>query len=152
MYICIIFVMSVLQNKEKIEHEGVISKITSDSVYVKIIQSTACSDCHAKSACSISGSKEKTIEIPNKTNEYEIGDKVIISGDSSIGLLAVFYAFTIPLILIITALVIISNTIDSETFAVLFTLILLIVYFFILYLLRERLKNKLVFTLKKKYN
>jgi len=142
--------MSVLQNNKKIEHEGVISSISNDSIFVRIIQAPACAECHAKNACKISGSNEKIIEIPRITSGYKTGDKVIIRGDSSIGLKAVLYAFVIPLILIVISLSIILNVSNSETFAALISVIILVIYYFILYLFREKFKKKFVFTLTKK--
>jgi len=138
-----------LQNTNKIEHEGVIFRIDSDSVFVRIVQQAACSDCHAKSACSIADAKEKTIEIPDSSGKYKVGEKVIITGDASIGLKAVLYAFVIPLVLLITVLALALYFSASETTAALAAIIFLAGYYSVLYLFRDSLKNKFIFSLRK---
>lgn len=138
-----------MQNIGKIEHKGIISGIEEDSVFVRILQQEACSECHAKSACGIADAKEKIIEIPDNSGKYKIGETVVITGDSSIGLKAVLYAFVIPLILVITVLALTLHFSDSEMLSALFAVIFPAVYYSVLYFFRENMKNKFVFSLKK---
>jgi len=138
-----------LQNIGKIEHEGVIIEVNSHSVFVRIVQQSACSDCHARGACSLSDAKVKVIEIPDSSGEYEVGGKVIITGDSSIGLRAVLYAFVIPLFIIIAVLALVLKHAGSETLAALITISIAALYYGILYFFREKLKNKFIFSLKR---
>jgi len=140
----------MLQNTKKIEHEGVISKIDNDCIYVSIMQVAACAECHAKTLCSLSESKEKIIEIPFYDGGFKVGERVIVTGSASVGLMAVFYAFVIPLILIVLVLACVINFIDSETLAVVLAIVSLTVYYGILYLCRDRMKKNFVFTLTKK--
>lgn len=72
--------------RENIEHEGIITNIRNGAVDVQIVQYSACSNCHAQSACTMSDKKEKMVEIPcNNDMDFKIGDKVLIIGNSSIG-------------------------------------------------------------------
>jgi len=142
--------MLMLQNKEKIEYEGVICEMNSSYVFVSIMQKSACADCHAKGMCSISDSKEKIIEIPAVTEKYRIGDTVLVTGSFSMGLMAVLYAFIIPLLLILCFLVSGVYFTGSEIYGALFALISLSIYYCILYFFRKRFKEKFVFTLTKK--
>ena len=43
---------------QKIEHTGIITRIDNNNVQVQIIQVSACSTCHAKSACTASDMDE----------------------------------------------------------------------------------------------
>ncbi len=140
----------MLQNTSKIKHEGIISEIYNNCVYVRIVQSSACSDCHAKNMCSISESKEKVIEIPNLFEEYHVGEEVIVTGNSSLGMKAVLYAFVIPLILIMIVLASTIKLSGSESISAIFAIASLGVYLIILYLLREKLKKKFIFSLIRK--
>jgi len=140
----------MLQNTKKIEHAGVISKIEDNCIYVSIMQSAACADCHAKTMCSLSEAKEKIIEIPYISGNYKVGEEVIVTGASSLGLMAVFYAFVIPLILIVSVLLLVIRLFESEILAVVLTIVSLIIYYAILYSLRGKMKKKFVFTLTKK--
>ena len=140
----------MLQNTGKIEHEGIISSIDNNYIYVKIMQTSACAECHAKTMCSLSEAKEKVIEIPNSQSNYRVGDAVTITGAPSLGLMAVFYAFVLPLILLLSVLVVVLWLSDSEISAILFSLVSLLVYYIVLYFYRDIMKKKFVFTLTKK--
>ena len=133
---------------EKIEHEGVISRIDKGRIWVTIVQKSACADCHAQSMCQLSEQKEKCVEIPNVDTSFLVGDKVVIVGNSSLGLQAVMYAFVIPLILIVVALAICLSQFSSESLAASVAVVVLAVYFFVLYAFREKFKKKFVFEIK----
>ncbi len=86
----------------KIDHKGIIENINKDLIQVRILQTSACSECHAKSLCSSSDSKEKLIEIYSlNAYNYKIGDEVIVCGSTSMGKKAVIIAFGIPLLIIV---------------------------------------------------
>lgn len=134
---------------ESISHIGVIERIEGGIVQVKIVQQSACSECHAQSMCCASESKDKTIDIPDSSGIFQVGENVMICGQSSMGLLAVLLAFVIPIIIVVTAIALGTNRQWDETVTGLSGLLLLIPYYYILYLLRNNLKKRFVFTLKK---
>ncbi|MDR0743741.1 MAG: SoxR reducing system RseC family protein [Tannerella sp.] len=135
--------------KDLIQHQGIIEKIERHRVFVRIEQKATCSACHARSACLVSDKKEKIIEIDDTSGRYTTNEQVIISAHSSVGFFAVIMAFTIPLILVIIALIIGMNQSGSEGISGLAGLSILIPYYFILYIFRDRLKKKCVFSLSK---
>lgn len=135
--------------KDYIRHQGRIEKIEKHKVYVKIEQKAACSDCHAKSVCLASDKKDKIIEVNDDSGCYSPQEDVIISARSSMGFFAVFIAFAIPLILVIISLVIGMNMTSNEGIGGLIGLSILIPYYFTLYLFRDKLKKKFIFTLSK---
>ncbi len=135
-------------NNAKITHEGEISRIYSDVIHIRIIQNTACSECHAKTACHISSNQEKIIEVPNHFQSLEIGDKVVLEGSASMGLKAVLYAFVIPLLLMFSVLILLLDLISGEIFASICAVAILIVYYFALYLLKDKFKRKFTFSIK----
>ncbi len=55
-------------SRETIQHEGKVKKVDNNSVLVSILSETACSGCHAKNLCNISGEKEKVVEVKGKYN------------------------------------------------------------------------------------
>ncbi|MGM9759661.1 MAG: SoxR reducing system RseC family protein [Parabacteroides sp.] len=134
---------------ESINHSGIVQRITENSVYVRIVQQSACSGCHAKSMCSASETKEKIIEIPDTSGEYKVDEPVEIIGRATMGLQAVLLAFVVPLVGVVAAIVVGSLLAWKETFSGLIGLILLVVYYCLLYLFREQLKKRFVFTLQK---
>ncbi len=134
---------------ESISHTGVVEKIEDDIVFVRITQQSACSGCHAQSMCTASEKKDKIIEIPDRSGNFQVNEAVMICGQSTTGLLAVLLAFVIPLILVVAAIATGSALQWNETTSGLSGLLLLLPYYYLLYLNRDRLKRKFVFTLKK---
>ena len=134
---------------ESINHNGVIEKIDGGTVYVRIIQQSACSGCHAKSMCTASESKAKVIEVPDNSGKYHVNEEVQLCGRSSLGLQAVLLAFIFPLIIVFATIVTGTSMQWEETTCGLTGLLLLVPYYCILYFLRDKLKKRFIFTLKK---
>lgn len=134
---------------ESINHTGFVEKIDAGTVFVRITQQSACSGCHARSMCSASEKKDKIIEIPDRSGRYQVNEEVMICGQSSLGLQAVLLAFVIPLVLVLGAIAAGTGLGWNETTSGLTGLLLLLPYYYILYLLREKLKRRFIFTLKK---
>ena len=133
-----------------IEHEGIIEKISGDQITVRIIQKSACSACHAEGACMAADSKEKIVSISDSSGRFNEKELVIIEGKKSIGYNAILWAFVIPLIILISILVISLNNLKlSEIEAALSSIAALIPYYFILYLLRNKMANSFKFSIKK---
>lgn len=135
--------------KDLIQHQGIIEKIEKHKVFVRIEQKAACSACHARSACLASDKKEKIIEIDDTSGMYAVNEPVIISAHSSVGFYAVIIAFVIPLTLVILACIIGMDQSGNEGIGGLAGLSVLIPYYFILFIFREKLKKKFVFSLSK---
>lgn len=132
-----------------IDHPGIIQKIEGNRIFVKIVQQSACADCHAKGICSASDSKDKIIEITDYSNAYNVNDRVMICGKTATGLKAVLLAFVIPLIIVLTTIITGSVLLWDEALSALAGLVTLIPYYVILYCFRKQLKKEFVFTLKK---
>ena len=142
--------VEITNMSESINHNGRIEKIEGDTIFVRIIQQSACTGCHAKGMCSASDQKEKIIEVndPN-AGRFHVNEEVTLSGQSSLGLQAVLLAFILPLIIVVAAIVAGNYLQWNETTSGLIGLLLLVPYYCILYFLREKLKRKFIFTLKK---
>lgn len=132
-----------------IHHNGQIERIENNTIYVRIIQESACSGCHAKGMCGAAESKEKIIEIPDRSGQFEPGEVVAICGKTSLGLQAVLLAFVVPVIIVLAALIIGQTFQLDEALAALAGLLFLVPYYCVLYALRKKLKKHFIFTLKK---
>jgi positive regulator of sigma E activity len=132
---------------ESIEHEGIVQKSDNNSVTVSIISSAACSGCHAEGICSLSGREEKIIEIQGIYKVHP-GDSVTIQMKQSSGNIAVFLGYVMPLILLVAILIILVSLSVPELTAGLGALAVLIPYYLILYVFRNRISKKFTFTLK----
>ena len=96
--------------------------------------------------------KDKEIEITTKDVEnYSIGDEVIITVSTKLGMKAVFIAFVLPLILIVVALFLSIKLFTlSQSLSALISLVVLSAYYFFLYKQNLFLSKQFNFTIKEK--
>lgn len=134
---------------ETIHHIGIVARISQEAVFVRITQRSACSGCHAKSMCSASEQKKQIIEIPDHTGQYAVGEEVEVCGQTNLGMEAVVLAFVIPLILVVAGVAGGIYLGCDESVSGLISLLILVPYYGALYLFRDRLKKRFVFTVRK---
>lgn len=151
--ICSTFVLNLqcrdYKMSQLIEHTGVVDRIDGKYVRVQILQQAACTECHAKSACTASDSKVKYIDVETIPSQFQIGDTVILYGQSSMGHLAVLLAFVIPFLLILLTLIILNAFVVNESLSGTLALAMLVPYFLLLSFLKPKLKKKLKFHIRK---
>ena len=135
-----------------IEHTGIIESIQDHRFRILITQQSACSECDVKGACTISGQQEKIVEVESFDSSFKVGEKVLLSGKNTFGLLAVFLAFVIPFILILITLVSLKSLVSNEIISGGIALFILVPYYLILSLFNKSLKTKFNFEIKKEYN
>ncbi len=141
--------VEITNMSESISHSGIVEKIENGVVYVRIVQQSACAGCHARAVCTASESKEKIIEVPDRSGAFHVNEDVLVCGGASLGMQAVLLAFVGPLLMILAAIMLGSCLHWEETTSGIFGLLLLIPYYGVLYGLRDRLKKRFVFTLRK---
>jgi sigma-E factor negative regulatory protein RseC len=135
--------------EEAVNHQGVIERIEGHNIYVKIARQSACTGCRAKSMCMAADGKELLIEVVDYSGAFRVNESVILSGEASMGLQAVLLAFVIPLALVVAVIILGANIQWEESTSALIGLLLLFPYYIILYFLRDALKKKFIFTIKK---
>ncbi len=134
-------------NSGIIEHTGIVQECDNKSVVIKIQSLSPCSGCHAEGVCSMSGMEEKKVIVPGSWN-VSPGDNVTVLMKKSTGYTAVLLGYVLPLVLLVSALIILTGMPVSELTAGLFSISVLIPYYFIIWLIRKRLTNKFTFSLK----
>ena len=136
---------------ENVDHEGVITSITEDNIKVEIINKSLCASCHAKSFCSASDQKEKVIDVPYyNNNEFEVGENVVVSMKKSMGFKAVWISYVIPLAILMIFLLTLQQINPNDLFVGGISILAVVMYYIIIYLLRDKISNKFVFTIAKK--
>ena len=130
-------------------HTGIIERIEHSRILVRIVQQSACSGCHAKSVCTSADSKTMIIEIDDQSGQFAIDEEVLVCGQYSMGMYAVWLAFVLPLLLLVISAIAGTSLSGNEIIGGLAGLCILIPYYAILYLMRDRLKRKFVFSLSK---
>ena len=129
-----------------IRHEGVIDSIEGQDVIVRITQSSACGGCQARNICRAAESKEKLVEVHcADAGSFDVGQTVTVAGAESLGLKAVTFAFGLPLLLLLAALVTTVAVAGSEKVAAMAALGILVPYYLVLFLLRDRIKKEFRF-------
>lgn len=139
-----------MKSIDRIEHEGVIIGIDSDFISVEILSQSACSSCNAKSMCSMSEVKAKIIQVENRGfNLYEKGERVNVLLKRSLGFRALWISYLIPLIIVLILLVVLPTVSVDELTMGLSVLAIIALYYFVVYLLRDKIKKDFIFTIEK---
>jgi sigma-E factor negative regulatory protein RseC len=138
-----------VSDKNSIEHKGFIERINGNSIYVKILSQSACQSCHAKGACSVSEMQEKEVEVQNYKGDFKIGETVNLVMSQSQGYSALLIAYIIPFILVFLTLLIFTLSGISELKAGLLSLAVLPPYYLIIYLFRNNIRKKFIFSVRK---
>ena len=135
--------------KNEIVHTGRIVDITPDFTTVEIVVSSACASCHAKTLCGMSEDEEKIIMLPTDPYaEHKVGDQVQVCTKMSMGLKAVWISYVIPLAVLMILILSLSSVIASEALRALTAIGGVAVYYFLIWLFRDRLATEFVFYIK----
>ena len=134
----------------QIKHLGVVESIKGFHVKVRILQVSACSTCSIKGHCNASDMKEKLIDAYNTQQiPFQIGDKVMVCGTTSMGMKAVVLAFAVPFIVLILSLfIVMSLTGGDELFSAMVSLCALVPYYLIIYKMRNKMSRTFFFTIE----
>ena len=130
-------------------HTGKVVSMTPQTTTVQIVSHAACSQCHAAGVCGLSEYTEKAIEVPTSPSaSYGVGDEVQVVLKATMGLKAVWLAYFLPLVVLLgVALGLIALGL-SEVVAGLAGIGAVALYYGVLWLLRDRLRNEYVFTIQ----
>ena len=133
----------------KIKHSGVIEKIMDDCIQVRIVQTSACAACKVAGYCNASESKEKLIDVYHAdSHRLNVGDAVTVTASTEVAAHALLLGFGLPFVVMVTVLVVVLQTTGSEGRAALSGLLALVPYYAVLYLFRNRLRDKLSFSIE----
>ena len=134
---------------KEISHEGRIVEITPDFTSVVIVSHSACSACHAKGLCGFSESETKLVMVPTDPyTERQVGDMVNLVLKPSMGLKAVWISYVVPLAVLMVLILVLSRFVESEVWVAAGSLAGVVVYYLVIWLLRDRLKNEFVFHIR----
>ncbi len=139
-----------MAKKNEIVHTGKIIEINKDFTTIEILVSSACSTCQAKAMCGMSEDKEKLIMLPTDPyTVYQVGEEVQVATKMSMGLKAVWISYVIPLAVLMILILSLSPVIANEYARGGFAIAGVAVYYFFIWLLRDRLATEFVFYIKK---
>ena len=123
--------------------------MTPDFTTVEISVSSACASCHAKSLCGMSESEDKVIMLPTDPYAtYNVGDEVMVCTKMSMGLKAAWISYVIPLALLMALILILTSVGVGEAMSALSAIAGVGLYYFMIWLFREKLSKEFVFYIK----
>lgn len=139
-----------MSREKSVTHKGTIIEITPESIRVEIINKSMCAACHAKGFCSAGDTKDKIIDVEYYNNgEFAVGDEVEVIMKRSMGFKAVWISYVVPLVILLIFLLTLQGMGLSELHSGLFSLLAVCVYYLMVYLFKDKLANKFVFTIVK---
>lgn len=137
--------MKMASQTECIAKTGVVQSIEGLKVFVKVVSVSACASCHAKGACTASDTSERIIEAEIEPGtSLKPGQMVSVQSDVKAGNTALFIGYILPFLLVFATLII-AASLASEVLAGLISLGVLLPYYAVLYLLRDRMGKRFKF-------
>lgn len=127
-------------SKDAYIHSGIVSKMNGSSLIISLDDNVHCESCRAKGTCGISDSGSKEVEVPHTNDSFTLNEHVNVVLKKGLGLKAVFWAYIFPFLLMIATLII-SSAFLIEWMAGLLSLLILIPYYLLLYVLRNAFKK-----------
>ncbi len=139
-----------MTDNSNIEHKGIIKEISEDTIVVKIEPIATCASCRANTLCG-ADNNEKIVEIQNWTEDYSLGESVIVMMKQSLGYKALLYGYIAPFFVLMTGIIIMLSLGINEGISGLVALLLLCPYYLLLYYYRDKLKKQFTFSITKNY-
>ena len=134
----------------EISHIGKIVAIDADFITVEIVAESACSTCHAAGLCGTADATHKAITVPATVGNWQLGQDVRVFLKRSMGFKAVWLAYAIPLAVLLAVLLGLNAAGMGELASGLMAIGAVGVYYLVLWLFRDRLRNEYSFYIKEK--
>jgi sigma-E factor negative regulatory protein RseC len=134
----------------EISHIGKIVAIDADFITVEIVAESACSTCHAAGLCGTADATHKAITVPATVGKWQLGQDVRVFLKRSMGFKAVWLASAIPLAVLLAVLLGLNAAGMGELASGLMAIGAVGVYYLVLWLFRDRLRNEYSFYIKEK--
>ena len=134
----------------KISHSGIVESISEGCVQVRILQASACAACKVAGHCHASESKEKIVDVLNvrDASRLKVGDSVIVSASRDVANSALLLGFGVPFLILVSVLFIMLKVVSDEGLAAITAILALMPYYGMLYLMRDRIQQKIAFSIE----
>ena len=136
--------------RNKISHSGVIDRIDGGHVQVRIVQTSACAACKVAGYCNAAESKEKIVDVfcDSVAKNLTVGQPVTVTASGQVATRALLWGFGLPFLLMVSVLIVVLKWTGHEGVAALSGLGVLIPYYIMLWLFRDRMREQLAFSLE----
>ncbi len=138
-----------MADQEFIEHEGTVREIRDGKIRVSFLAKSACAHCQLKGVCSAADMADKEVEVDAGGLAVRPGEKVNIVLARSLGLRALAYGYLIPFVLLVVTLFAVYDATGDEVLSGLLSMGVLVPYYGMLYLLRQKIHKQFRFMIRK---
>lgn len=138
-----------MAKSKSIEHKGRIDSINENKLTISFLAMSSCASCHAKGACTAADMQEKSVEVYDFTNKFQVGEEVNVVLKQTLGFRALLLGYVLPFLLVLTVLILLTAITNDEAISGLGSLAVLIPYYLGLFLLRNKIKKKFSFEVRK---
>ena len=133
----------------KISHSGVVDSVAGGRVKVRIVQSSACAACKVAGHCNAAESKVKLVDVACADSaHYQAGQEVVVSTTGDVASRALLLSFGLPFVVLVAVLLLALQLTGSEGLSALMALGALVPYYGLIWLLRERIQQKVSFRIE----
>lgn len=134
---------------DNISHSGVVESVEDGCVHVRIVVTSACAACKVAGYCNAAESKEKVVDVYTaKSAAYVVGQAVTVSASRQVATHALLLAFGLPFVILVAVLVGVLLLTGDELWAALGGLLALVPYYSILWLFRQKVRDRLAFQIE----
>ena len=140
-----------MKSAEQIEHKGIVLSVEEGIVRVAVEVNEACGSCASRKACSMGQSEKREITVYTAdASDYSVGEQVEVGAKQTLGIVAVLLCYVAPLVVLVASLATAVASGASDGTAALVSLGSILIYYAILYLFRNRISKRIIFTINKK--
>ena len=131
-------------------HRGIVQKIEGNFLTIGVETEAGCDACKMSGSCMSAGRKQFSVRVRTQyPHRYACGQRVEVEGRKSSYYLAVLLCYVVPLLLLVAVIAaMISFTELSDVIVAGVSLFSLADYYFVLYILRKSITQKVEFQLK----
>jgi len=134
---------------EMIRHEGIVMSTDKELAHIRIVQTSACSACKAKSMCMSAESREKEMDAV-MLEPMKPGDKVEVEVRERLAWKAVLLAYILPFIVMVGLIAVLDFVTEwPEEVVGTVSLCGIALYYIGLSVFRHRLQTQFSFTARK---
>lgn len=138
---------------KRIEHEGKVLAVDKSFISVEIVNKSACAACHAKAVCGASDEAVKVVEVAQDFStlaaDYQVGETVNVVMSPAMGTQAVWIAYVIPLIVLMASILVFSLCGAGELTMGVGSLGIVALYYFGVFLFRNKISKIFIFSIEK---
>ena len=124
----------------EITHQATIKDIKENIAVLEIIKTDACKSCSLKNICE---QKKEILAKINHSEDYCIGDNVIVYISEKQAIAAIFLGYILPLLFVVATLFFCLRFFGDETTSALASLSVLPIYYTFLHFFDKKIKKSL---------